>query len=81
MAPTPNTTAPSAARGAHRAVEAKGRILVVDDETNARSALTELLRDFREGFPGTSVKAGVLGEIGTSEPLTLTEQVVLRAAA
>jgi phosphotriesterase-related protein len=41
----------------------------------------ELLRDFEEGFPGTDVRAGVLGEIGTSEPLTSTEEVVLRASA
>jgi CheY-like chemotaxis protein len=29
-------------------VEAKGRILIVDDEANARTALAELLRD--EGY-------------------------------
>ncbi len=31
--------------GAARAMETKGRILVVDDEVNARTALVELLRD------------------------------------
>jgi len=39
----------------------------------------ELLRNVQEGFPGTDVRAGVLGEIGTSEPLTPTERVVLEA--
>ena len=34
--------------GAHRTVENKGRILIVDDEVNARAALVELLRD--EGY-------------------------------
>jgi DNA-binding NtrC family response regulator len=35
-------------RGESRAVETKGRILIVDDEVNARTALAELLRD--EGY-------------------------------
>jgi two-component system response regulator HydG len=35
-------------RGASRTVENRGRILVVDDELNARTALVELLRD--EGY-------------------------------
>ena len=48
---------------------------------SVESVADELLRDFEEGFPGTSARAGVLGEIGTSEPLTPTEQVVLRASA
>jgi phosphotriesterase-related protein len=39
----------------------------------------EMLRDVLEGFPGTNVRAGVLGEIGSSEPLTPTERVVLEA--
>jgi phosphotriesterase-related protein len=42
----------------------------------------EMLRDVLDGFPGTGgtlVRAGVLGEIGTSEPLTPTERVVLEA--
>jgi DNA-binding NtrC family response regulator len=34
--------------GEHRTVENKGRILIVDDEVNARTALVELLRD--EGY-------------------------------
>lgn len=47
----------------------------VDDVTD------ELLRDLREGLDGTTIRAGVIGEIGTSEPLYETEGVVLRAAA
>ncbi|MGE3913561.1 MAG: phosphotriesterase [Chloroflexota bacterium] len=39
----------------------------------------EMLRDVLEGFPGTSVRAGVLGEIGTTEPLSPMERVVLEA--
>jgi len=38
----------SSPRGAPRAVDSKGRILIVDDEVNARTALLELLRD--EGY-------------------------------
>lgn len=41
----------------------------------------ELLRDLREGLDGTTIRAGVIGEIGTSDPLYETEIVVLRAAA
>jgi phosphotriesterase-related protein len=41
----------------------------------------ELVRDLREGLDGTTIRAGVIGEIGTSEPLYETEIVVLRAAA
>ena len=40
----------------------------------------EMLRDFADGFPGTDVRAGVIGEIGTTEPLTPTERVVLEAS-
>jgi phosphotriesterase-related protein len=39
----------------------------------------EMLRDVVEGIPGTDVRAGVLGEIGTSEPLSPTERKVLEA--
>lgn len=39
----------------------------------------EMLRDVLEGIPGTGVRAGVLGEIGTSEPLAATERTVLEA--
>jgi phosphotriesterase-related protein len=45
----------------------------------------EMLRDVLEGFPdragldGLPVRAGVLGEIGTTEPLSPTERIVLEA--
>jgi phosphotriesterase-related protein len=39
----------------------------------------EMLRDVLEGIPGTGVRAGVLGEIGTTEPLAPTERTVLEA--
>jgi phosphotriesterase-related protein len=39
----------------------------------------EMLRDVVEGIPGTGVRAGVLGEIGTTEPLSPTERAVLEA--
>jgi phosphotriesterase-related protein len=39
----------------------------------------EMLRDVLEGIPGTGVRAGVLGEIGTTEPLAPTERLVLEA--
>ena len=38
-----------------------------------------MLRDVLEGIPGTGVRAGVLGEIGTTEPLSPTERTVLEA--
>lgn len=41
----------------------------------------ELVRDLTEGLDGTAIRAGVIGEIGTSDPLYDTEVVVLRAAA
>jgi phosphotriesterase-related protein len=39
----------------------------------------EMLRDVVDGIPGTGVRAGVLGEIGTTEPLSSTEHIVLQA--
>jgi len=41
----------------------------------------EIVRDLTVGVDGTDIRAGVIGEIGTSEPLVPTEQLVLRAAA
>jgi phosphotriesterase-related protein len=38
-------------------------------------------RDVAEGMDGTAIRAGVIGEIGTSHPLHPTEEKVLRAAA
>ena len=47
-----------------------------DDEITAL-----LIRDLTEGIDGTNVKAGIIGEIGTSSPVTDREARVLRAAA
>jgi phosphotriesterase-related protein len=41
----------------------------------------ELIRDLQVGMDDTDIRAGVIGEIGTSEPLYETEALVLRAAA
>jgi phosphotriesterase-related protein len=40
-----------------------------------------MVRDLTEGFPGTDVKAGVIGEIALSHPMTEVEGRTLRAAA
>ena len=40
-----------------------------------------LVRDLTEGIDGSNVKAGIIGEIGTSSPVTDSEARVLRAAA
>lgn len=39
-----------------------------------------MLRDVTEGFPGTSIRAGILGELGTTSPVHPDEMKVLRAA-
>ncbi|MDA8332845.1 MAG: phosphotriesterase-related protein [Candidatus Dormibacteraeota bacterium] len=41
----------------------------------------EMLRDLLDGFDGTGVRAGVIGELGTSSPVHPDEEKVLRAAA
>ena len=41
----------------------------------------QIVQDIREGMDGTSVRAGIIGEIGTSHPLHPREGKVLRAAA
>ena len=41
----------------------------------------EMIKDIQVGFEGTDVKAGIIGEIGTSHPLADNEKKVLRAAA
>ena len=41
----------------------------------------EMLRDLTEGVDGTGIRAGVIGEVGTSDPITGDEEKVLRAAA
>jgi phosphotriesterase-related protein len=40
-----------------------------------------MVRDLTHGFPGTDVKAGVIGEIALSHPMTDVEARAIRAAA
>ena len=70
--PTPSNPQPPA--GATRSLEIKGRILVVDDEVNARTALIELLSD--EGYVVESAADGfkALGKAAEFAPdLVLTD--------
>jgi phosphotriesterase-related protein len=39
-----------------------------------------MLRDIYDGFPGTDVRAGIIGEVGISYPMTPAEEKSLRAA-
>ncbi len=50
-------------------------------ERTVEDVEAELVRDLTVGVDGTDIRAGVIGEIGTSEPLAPTERLVLRAAA
>ncbi len=51
-------------------------------ESASITQLTQMLiDDLTRGFEGTSIRAGVIGEIGTSSPLHPDEEKVLRAAA
>ena len=61
-------------KGTGRSMESKGRILVVDDEVNARTALTELLHD--EGYTVDAAADGfkALGKMADFAPdLVLTD--------
>lgn len=40
-----------------------------------------MVRDAVEGVDGTGIRAGIFGEIGTSDPITPNEEKVVRAAA
>ena len=40
-----------------------------------------MVKEIRQGIGDTGVRCGVIGEIGCSWPLTLTERKTLRAAA
>jgi DNA-binding NtrC family response regulator len=60
--------------GAPRAMETKGRILVVDDEVNARTALVELLRDEGYGVEAAADAFKALGKMAEFAPdLVLTD--------
>lgn len=51
------------------------------DEKTVESIAEEMLTDIRHGIDGTSIKAGVIGEIGTSEIVYPNERKTLIAAA
>ena len=58
--------------------------LVLDDAFAARSPAdltAELVRDVTVGAGATGIRAGVIGEIGTSAPITPLEERSVRAAA
>ncbi len=50
-------------------------------EWSAGRMADRILEDFTEGIDGTNIKAGVIGEIGTSDPIHPAEKKSLRAAA
>jgi two-component system response regulator HydG len=63
-----------AGRGAPRTVESKGKILIVDDEVNARTALLELLRDEGYTVEAAADAFKALGKVADFAPdLVLTD--------
>jgi phosphotriesterase-related protein len=51
------------------------------DEWSAADVAAQMIRDLTEGIDGTDIKAGVIGEIGTSDPVRANEWKALEAAA
>ena len=51
------------------------------DDLSIEAIADELERAVVEGFPGTGIRAGVLGELGTASPIRPFEERQLRAAA
>jgi len=51
------------------------------DRWSAADVAAQMIRDLREGADGTDIKAGVIGEIGTSDPVHANEWKALEAAA
>ena len=49
-------------------------------EASVECLADEIRKDILEGIHGTDVKAGIIGEIGTSATMTVDEKKVLRAA-
>jgi len=41
----------------------------------------EMIREFMDGIGTTGIRPGIIGEIGTSDPITSSEQAILEAAA
>ena len=48
---------------------------------SAREIAAELIREFTNGIGTTGIRPGMIGEIGTSNPMSRSEQKVLQAAA
>ena len=51
------------------------------DDLSIDQLADRLIEEVTEGFEGTDIRAGIIGEIGTSWPLTWSEAKTLRAAA
>jgi len=51
------------------------------DSKTEEDICAEIVREVTEGVAGTGIRAGIIGEIGCSWPLTHNEEKVLRAAA
>ena len=51
------------------------------DARSEAQLMEEIIADVNEGCDGTTVKAGIIGEIGCSAPMTPNERKTLRAAA
>lgn len=51
------------------------------EEWSAGAIAGQIIRDFREGIDGTGVKAGIIGEIGTSREILPLERKNLEASA
>lgn len=50
-------------------------------EESISQLVSRMVRDLTDGFNGSSIKAGIIGEIGTSSPIHPDEKKVLQAAA
>jgi phosphotriesterase-related protein len=48
---------------------------------SAQAVADEIIGEFRNGIGTTGIRPGIIGEIGTSDPMTRSEQTVLEAAA
>jgi phosphotriesterase-related protein len=48
---------------------------------SAQEIADEIIQEFTDGIGTTGIRPGLIGEIGTSDPLTRSEQKVLQAAA
>jgi phosphotriesterase-related protein len=48
---------------------------------SAQEIADEIIREFMDGIGTTGIRPGIVGEIGTSDPITSSEQTILEAAA